>query len=76
MTLPELYRELEEHDWFYGLRDDPKIFENGAANAARLVKAATAVKGGPKLLIAFQQHAFSGEPWSEEKKPKPERPTV
>lgn len=74
MNLRELYDDLERHDWFHMMSDDGRIFRGGAANAARLVREAAAIPGGAELMSAYQQHVFSGDPWGNEKKPKPDRP--
>lgn len=74
MTLQQLYDELQRHDWFYHMSDDNRAYTAGAANAARLVLEAAAIPGGAQLMSAYQRHAMSGEPWTKEKHPKPERP--
>ncbi len=76
MTLLELYNELERHDWFHMMSDDHSVWKRGAADASRLVAIAPTIPGGADLLVAYQQHMFSGEPWKTEKAPKPERPTA
>jgi hypothetical protein len=74
MTLVELYDQLDRHDWFHQMSDDKSVWKRGAAESARLVTEAAKLKGGAALLVAFQQHHFSGPPWNTERKPKPERP--
>lgn len=76
MTLAELYRELERHDWFYAMSDDPRVYSAGRENLDRLEREAMSIEGGPELRQGFIKHIFSGEPWGTPKAPKPEMPGV
>lgn len=75
MTLAELYRELERHDWHFAMSDDNRVYCAGRENGERLERAAMAIEGGPELRKAHIGHVFSGEPYGTAKAPKPEKPT-
>lgn len=75
-SLVEYYEMLEKHDWYYMFSDDSTVYNKG--HAARNSLNSIAAKGGQEyvdLLRAFSEHMFSGEPWKNERAPKPEKPT-
>lgn len=74
MTLAELYRELERHDWFHEMSDDPRIYHAGQENWRRLEREAMSIEGGPELRQAYIKHVFSGPAFGSPKAPKPEKP--
>ena len=76
MTIAELYKELERHDWHYDMSDDHRVYCAGLDNWARIERESMNVEGGPELLRGFTKHIFSGEPWGSPKAPKPEMPTT
>jgi len=74
MTLAELYRELERHDWFFEMSDDPRVYSSGRENQNRLRTAAQFIEGGRDLMSAYSKHVFSGPAFGTAKAPKPPRP--
>jgi len=74
MTLAELYRELERHDWFYQMSDDPRVYHSGNDNERRLQYMAGAIPGGLDLMRSYSQHVFSGEAFGTPRHPKPAKP--
>jgi len=74
MTLAELYRELEQHDWFYQMSDDPYVYSFGNDNERRLQYLANAIPGGTDLMRSYWKHVFSGEAFGTPKAPKPVNP--
>jgi len=73
MTLRELYRELERHDWFYMMSDDGRVYERGHETERELKAASARIPGGRELFDGFQAHHCSGPAWGTTKKPKPAR---
>ncbi len=74
MTLAELYRELEAHDWYYEQSEDARVYRAGRENALRLELTAKTINGGLNLCKAFAKHVFSGPPYGTVKAPKPACP--
>jgi hypothetical protein len=73
-TLTELYRALENFDWFYERSDDHGVYRQGSAAWASLQQEARGIAGGPELLAAFITHHYSGPAWGTQSKPKPPAP--
>jgi len=73
MTLAELYKGLEQHDWFHLMSDDASVCERGQSEWRRLQYAAAAL-GVPELFTEYSKHVFSGPAFGTEKEPKPEMP--
>jgi hypothetical protein len=71
MTLRELYRELEAHDWYYMMSDDSRVYERGNETQRELKAASARIPGGLELFDAFQAFHGSGPAWGTPKKPKP-----
>jgi hypothetical protein len=74
-TLQEYWDMLDKHDWYFMFSDDRHVYEKGWQAENRLLKLAE--DGGEEyreLFNGFQKHYFSGEPWVNEKQPRPERP--
>lgn len=74
MTLTELYRELQRHDWFHEMSDDHRVWSAGQQDKQRLIRESMKVEGGQKLMADFSKHVFSGEAFGTPKAPKPEPP--
>jgi len=74
MTLAELYRELERHDWFYAMSDDHRVYTARHDDERRLQREAATIEGGRDLMSAYSQHVFSGPAFGTPKAPKPPRP--
>lgn len=74
MNLAELFRELERHDWFHQMSDDPHVFTRGQEDWRRLEHAAKTIEGGEDLFKAYAKHAFSGPAFGTPQAPKPEMP--
>jgi hypothetical protein len=72
MTLHELFRELERHDWFHQMSDDHRVFVSGQEDWRRLDAAAKSIEGGKELFQAYSKHVFSGEAFGTPKHPKPD----
>lgn len=75
-TLAEFWDMCKNHDWFYAMSDDGRVYRAGKANYEKLQR--TAAFGGEaytELLAGFSSHIFSGKPWKTEKQPMPERPS-
>jgi len=74
-TLSEYWDRCAVADWFYSFSDDPYVARRGRAEIERLQIIA---KGGTVsymiIFTGFQRHYFSGEPWKNEKVPKPPKP--
>jgi hypothetical protein len=75
MTIAELYRALERHDWFYAQSDDPGVYRQGRSNSITLLTAARNLIDGEKLYEAYSKHVFSGPAFGTPKHPKPPMPT-
>jgi len=73
-TLQTLWDRLNKHDWYYSYSDDHSVWQRGEADWKELTTMAAAIDGGPELKSAFSAHYYTGEPWGNEKQPKPERP--
>ena len=73
MTIPELYKALERHDWFHAMSDDPRVYHDGQSEWRRLQYAAAEL-GVPELFTEYSKHVFSGEPFGTPKHPKPAMP--
>ena len=74
MTLAELYRELEGHDWFHAQSDDPRVYEEGQRNWIKMFFAARKIEGGEQLFRDYSKHVNSGPKFGTPQHPKPERP--
>jgi hypothetical protein len=74
MTLAELYRELERHDWFFEMSDDPRVYSQGREHWDRMQRDMMTVEGGPELVRAYTKHVFSGPAFGTPKAPKPAKP--
>lgn len=74
MTLAELYKELERHDWFHARSDSREVYQRGRSKQIELLTAARKVVGGEELYTAFAKHKFSGPAFGTPKEPKPEMP--
>lgn len=76
MTLSELYRELERHDWHYQMSDDRRVYSAGLENWRRLLHEAKKIEGGEKLLGQYSKHIFSGEAFGTPQELKPLFPPI
>jgi len=74
MTLAELYKELERHDWFHARSDDQSVYHRGREHQIDLLTAARKMVGGEELYSAYSKHVFSGPAFGTAKEPKPEMP--
>lgn len=50
--LKEYKEKLNNHDWFYDMSDDPRVFEDGRASYRSLIKEKT---GKPDFEEAFKR---------------------
>jgi len=75
ITLAEFYDQLDRHDWYYAMSDDHRCWQRGEAERKRLDELAATIPGAAELKAAFSKHYFTGEPWGNEKQPKPARPS-
>lgn len=75
-TLADLWDQLNRHDWYYTFSDDHGVWLRGEAERNRLNGLAASIEGGKELMGSFSEHYFTGEPWGNEKQPKPPRPEV
>lgn len=73
MTITELYRALQCHDWFHAMSDDPHVYESGQNEWRRLQYAAAGL-GVPELFTEYSKHVFSGPAFGTPKHPKPAMP--
>jgi len=73
-SLAKLYDRLERHDWYYQMSDDHRCWQRGEADWKEITEMAASIPGGDELKGAFSTHYYTGEPWGNEKQPKPERP--
>jgi hypothetical protein len=76
MTLTELYKELERHDWFHAMSDSAEVHMRGDANWNRLKSEADRIPGGLDLMTNYAKHVFSGEAFGTPKAPKPAKPEM
>jgi hypothetical protein len=74
VTLAEYYEMLERHDWFHMMSDDGSVDRKGEENYRKLAKIAERDPMKLQLLKDYGEYMFSGDPWSDVKKPKPVRP--
>lgn len=75
MTIAELYRGLEQHDWFHAMSDDPRVYQRGQEDWRRLQYAAEDL-GVPELFKEYSKHVFSGPTFGTPKHPKPAMPNL
>jgi len=75
VTLADFYDQLDRHDWYYSYSDDHRVWQRGEAERKRLDELAATIPGAAELKAAFSKHYFTGEPWGNEKQPKPARPS-
>ena len=73
MTIAELYKGLEQHDWFHAMSDSREVYSRGQSEWRRLQYAATEL-GVPELFTEYSRHVFSGPAFGTPKHPKPEMP--
>lgn len=76
-SLAGYHNTLINQDWFSAFSDDHTVYAEGAHFQVSLTD--FAVKNGPAfawLRWAHRKHVYSGEPWGNEKKPRPLTPTV
>lgn len=73
MTIAELYKALEAHDWFHAMSDDASVYHRGQSEWRRLQYAAAGL-GVPELFTEYSKHVFSGPSFGTPKHPKPEMP--
>lgn len=66
-TLPELWDQLNQHDWYYSYGEGD-VYYKGSQEYERLMAAAGEIEGGRDLFRQFSASKFN-------KQPKPERPT-
>jgi hypothetical protein len=74
VSLLEFYEMLERHDWYYPFSDDGRVYNNGKRAEDTLHKIASQSSEHKELFDAFEKHFFTGEPWNNERAPKPEKP--
>lgn len=74
MIIGELYKGLEQHDWFHARSDDPSVYDRGQRNWIRLFFAARKIDGGERLFRDYSKHVFSGPAFGTPKHPKPPMP--
>jgi len=74
MSLRELYKALEAHDWYYAMSDDGSVYNKGHIAERQLRAAANLISGGQALFDAFALYQFSGPAWNRPQAPKPEMP--
>lgn len=74
MTLSEFFNLLENHDWFFEMSDDGRVYRRGESQRARIEQVAAESPAHKALFEAFRAHMFSGPAWGTAKQPKPERP--
>jgi hypothetical protein len=74
VTLAEYYEMLEKHDWYHMMSDDRGVDDRGAQNYRKLEKIAQGDPMKKQLMLEYQNHMFTGEPWRTPKAPKPVRP--
>jgi hypothetical protein len=72
MTLHELFRELERHDWFHQMSDDHSVYQAGQTDWKRIEAEAKKIDGGMELFREYSKHVFSGEAFGTPKHPKPD----
>jgi len=73
MTIAELYKALEAHDWFHAMSDSREVYERGQNEWRRLQYASVALCV-PELFNEYSRHVFSGPAFGTPKHPKPEMP--
>lgn len=74
MTLTELYKELERHDWFHAMSDDQSVYNRGQRNWIKLYQESKTIDGGRQLFRDYSKHVCSGPAFDTVKEPKPEMP--
>jgi hypothetical protein len=74
MTLAELYRELEAHDWFHAMNDDARVADVGRQDWERLLWEAKRIEGGLSLFNGYSKYIFSGPAFGTPQAPRPEKP--
>lgn len=74
MTLAELYKGLERHDWFHAMSDSREVYQRGRSRQIELLTAARKMVGGGELYAAYAKHVFSGPAFGTPKHPKPAMP--
>jgi hypothetical protein len=72
MTLEQLYKELEKHDWYYRMSDDHRSYTSGYQNEFRLRTLARAIEGGTELFNRYRDWKRSGSPMGTNQLEKPE----
>lgn len=72
MTIQEFYTELEKHDWFYMMSDDPMTEKRGSKNWDRLNDLCQNKPEWFKLLGDYHDYVWSGI--GTPKLPKPIKP--
>lgn len=73
MTLLDFYDMLAKHDWYYAYSDDNRVYLAGERSRKELMAVAEESVEHADLYRAWNSHMFTGEPWGNEKTPKPER---
>ncbi len=71
MSLQDFYIKLEQHDWFYEMSDDHRVWQKGKDANNLLARQATIDPEYFKLYEAYRRYVFSGPEFGNEKKPKP-----
>jgi hypothetical protein len=70
MSLQEFYDLLDQHDWFYPMSDDSRVFEKGQANERRLISLATTITGGKSLYVSYLAYINSRIEGTKIEKPR------
>lgn len=75
MKLADYWDALTQHDWFYEMSDDHRVWAKGRSNQARMERISKESPEHKKLYDGFEKHVFSGQQvYGTEKAPMPERP--
>jgi len=74
MTLAELFKELQRHDWFHDRSDSREVYNRGRQHRIEILTEARKIVGGDELFSKYAKHVFSGPAFGTEKEPKPEMP--
>ena len=72
--LAEFWEKLDQHDWYYQMSDDGRVYRAGAQAENLLLNEARTSLFKMALYNAFHLNHFSGKTWGTEKAPKPQKP--
>lgn len=75
MSIHKLFDLLEKHDWYYAMSDDHRCWKRGEAERKEIEALASQTAIGAETYQGFKDHWFRGEPWGNESRPLPIRPT-